>query len=412
MNSGNPVGDYLGVEILLTVGRQTEAFRLYSNARQLFPNHIETLAFEARLWAEVEPVRALSAAQLAIARGYPLQELSPWIGNALVKSVGEEKSGEAIAKFAEVYPDRWLWHRAGSAFAASKKWKEAKSAYLRAISLGNTLESSLQLAILEYRDMGLAKEACARLEALGKAVRQSKTLSPESHALVESHTAFAYLANKDKKSARAHGELALSLSVNNEARVNQIVDAFKANNQLNLIADALSRAVLSNPLLEDAHLALAMISTQAKDYANTVEHLSAAIALAPERDDLYSARGQASYLATRYEVALQDFESAIRQKPEHAPYHYNKACLLSLLGRKSEAFESLKTALYMNQSLREQALLDSDLENLRIDKDYETRLAQIGLPSQLLVGKKQSATANTSAERSSPATRARPGKPD
>jgi tetratricopeptide (TPR) repeat protein len=411
----SPLGEYLGVEVLLTIGRQAEAFRLYSATREEFPQHTETLAFEARLWAEVEPAKSLTSAQMALARGYPLQELAPWIGNALVKSVGEEKSGEAIARFAEVYPDRWLWHRAAMAYVANKQWKEAKSSFLRAIALGNTLESPLQLAIIEYRDLGMAKEACARLEALGKLVRESKTLGSDSQALVESHTALAHLANKDKKLAKAHAEKALTLSVNNEARINQIVEAFKSGNQLNLIGDALLKTVSKNPLLEDAHLALALIATDAKDYPRTVEHLSAAIALAPDRDELYSARGQASYLALQYEYALRDFETAIRQKPDYAPYHYNRACLLSLLGRKLEAYESLKTALFMNQSLRDQAVADSDLENLRLDKEYETRLAQLGIPSQLGFLKKSIQPAvSPEEEKSSQNTtlRTRPGKPE
>lgn len=409
----SPLGEYLGVEVLLTIGRQTEAFRLYSGAKQEFPDHLETLAFEARLWAEIDPVRALSAAQIALSKGYSLQELSPWIGNAIVKSVGEDKSGAALAQFAEIYPDRWLWHRAAMSYAGSKNWKDARKAFQRAIQLGNDLESPLQLAIVEYRDMGMAKEASVRLEALAKVVGQSKTLGVDSQALVESHTALAYLAGKDKPMAKHHAELALALSVNNEARISQIVDAFKTENQLPLISDALHKLVSSNPLLEDVHLALAMIATQSKNYSKTLEHLSAAIALSPDRDDLYSARGQAAYLATQYEIALQDFEAAIRQKPDHAPYHYNKACLLSLLGRKMEAFESLKTALFINQELRDQALMDSDLENLRLDKEFETKLAQLGIPTQLLSSKKlQIQPAPTQEIKSTPLIRNRPGKPE
>lgn len=413
----SPLGEYMGVEVLLTIGRQSEAFRLYSLAKQEFPDHIETLAFEARLWAEVDPDKALASAQNALSRGYSLQELSPWIGNALVKAVGDEQSGEALARFAAVYPDRWLWHRAALSFASHKKWKEARAAFQKAIQLGNNLESPLQLAIIEYKEMGMAKEASARLAALGKVVRQSKTLGFESQALVESHTAFAFLMNQELLSAKLHAESALDLSVNNESRITQIIDFFRSKNQLHLISDGLNKIVLNNPLLEDVHLALAMLTTNNKEYAKTLEHLSAAIALSPERDDLYSARGQAAYLATQYEIALQDFDTAIRQKPDHAPYHYNRACLLSLLGRISEAYESLKIALVMNQELRDHALSDSDLENLRLDKNFETRLAQIGIPMQLMSNKKNPAQIiGPSDVKSSPsqwpATRNRPGKPD
>lgn len=413
LDPSSPRGEYLGVEVLLTIGRQSEAFRLYASARQVYPEHIETLAFDARLWAEVDPQRALISAQKAISKGYSIQELSPWIGNAIVKSIGEENSGAALQSFAEVYPDRWLWHRAAMAHANQKKWDAAKSAFHKAIALGNNLESPLQLAILEYKEMKNPKDAAQRLEALIRVVNRQHTLSNDSRALVESHAAFAHLAANDRQSARIHAERALELSVNNEPRVSQIVEMFRNSNQLALISDALHRVALSNPLLEDAHLALAMISSQSKDYQGTVEHLSAAIALAPERDDLYSARGQASYLATKYEIALQDFETAIKRRPEHAPYHYNKACLLSLLGRKSEAFESLKIAVVMSDTLRDQAGTDSDLDNLRRDKEFENRLSQLGIPVTLSSKKSaQSSTVAPSTSQSTPLQRIRVGKPE
>lgn len=388
LSPDSPAGEYLGVEVLLTIGRHSEAFKLYSGAKTAFPDHVETDAFEARLWSEVDPARSLRAAQSAISKGYSLQELSAWIGNALVKSVGDEKSGQALAAFAAVYPDRWLWHRAAMAYVETDEWAKAHHAFKQAIRLGNVLESELQLAIIEYREMKLAESSIARLEKLNKRVRNTKTLGAESLALVETHLAFAHLSAENNEKAQEHAEIAMKLSVNDDARLNQIIETFKQEKKLPLIASQLQKLVLSNPLLEEIHLALAIVATQEKNYQATVEHLSSAIALAPERDDLYSARGQALYLNTQYEVALQDFDFAIKQKPDYAPYHYNKACLLSLLGRKSEAFESLKTALVINESLREQAIDDSDLDNLRFDQEYETRLAQIGLDARMFSRKK------------------------
>lgn len=413
LEPSKPAGDYLAAEILFTIGRQAEALQLYTAARQLHPDHVETLAFDTRLWADVDPPRALKAAQRALAQGYPVQELAPWIGNALIKSAGEGKLGEALQRFAEVYPDRWLWHRAAMAFAEDKQWFSARVAFQRAIELGNNLESPLQLAIFEYKEMNLAHQGAKRLNKLLEVIRTNKTLSSDSRALVESHAAFAFLAAKNPQAAKAHADRALNMSLQNQARVAQIVDVFRDNNQLVLIKDSLEQVVAGNPLLEDAHLALAMISSQKKEYTGALEHLTSAIALAPNKDELYSARGYAAYLATKYEAALQDFDTAIRQRPEHAPYHYNRACLLSLLGRNSEAFDSLKSAILMNDSLRQQAESDSDLDNLKKDKEFALRLVEIGLPLQDLSAKKNPLPEQTlPAEEPSPAAiqRARPDK--
>ncbi len=408
-----PAGDYLAAEILFTIGRQAEALRLYTNARQLYPEHVETLAFDTRLWADVDPARALKSAQKAIAQGYPIQELSPWIGNALLKSTSEEKSGDALQKFAEVYPDRWLWHRAAMAYAGQKNWFSARIAFQRAIDLGNTLESPLQLAIFEYKDMNLAKQGAKRLTELLDVIRKNKTLSTDSRALVESHAAFAHLAAQNPTVAKIHADRALGLSLNNQTRVSQIVEFFRDSNQLGLLRDSLERVIAGNPLLEEAHLALAMISSQRKDYSSALDHLTSAIALAPNKDELYSARGYAAYLATKYEAALQDFDVAIKQRPEHAPYHYNRACLLSLLGRNSEAFDSLKNAVLMNEALRQQAETDSDLDNLKSDKEFALRLVEIGIPLQMVSAKKNTqpeASSTPAQSGTSPMQRVRPDK--
>lgn len=413
LEPSRPAGDYLAAEILFTIGRQSEALRLYSNARQNYPDHVETLAFDTRLWADADPARALRAAQQAISKGYPVQELSPWIGNAIVKSTTEEKSGEALQKFAEVYPDRWLWHRAAMSHAGQKNWPAATKAFQKAIELGNTLESPLQLAIFEYKEMNLPKQAAKRLTELLKVVDKNKTLSTDSRALVQSHAAFAHLAAHNAASAKMHADRALILSLSNQARISQIVDAFRDSNQLTLLGESLELVVAGNPLIEEAHLALAIISSQRKDYSGALEHLTSAIALAPNKDELYSARGYAAYLASKYEVALQDFDTAIRQKPEHAPYHYNRACLLSLLGRNSEAFDSLKSAILMNESLRQQAETDSDLDNLKRDKEFELRLVEIGIPLQIVSAKKNSSSEQTSPPAQSnvtPFQRVRPDK--
>jgi len=74
---------------------------------------------------------------------------------------------------------------------------------------------------------------------------------------------------------------------------------------------------------------------------------------------------------------LNDFETALRIKPNTAIYIYNKACMLALLGKKSEALQNLKLALIEDKKLIELARFDSDFASIKSDSEYSSQFASI-----------------------------------
>ena len=378
-----PLGDFLIAEILLALGQQQQAMTLFTQASAKYPDHIDTKIFEARFYSESNPRRSLESAQIALAAGHPMDDLSPALALALTNvskgSAAGHSAGTAIERFAEIYPDRWLWHRAGAAFMEEREIPKARLAFQKAIALGNVMESRLQLGIMEYTIAQEPKKALQEFLALNKLLESRDTSRHEGRALVTSHAALAALSDNNLKLAAEFGNKALVLGATNSNVVGTVVEEFKRKNKADLLWPGLVTAAKENPFLDYAHVSLGVLATDRKDYAAAQDYFGNALALSPERDDLYSARGHAAYLALNYDSALRDFDSALKIRPEQSSYHYNKSCMLALLGRKKESMASLKTAVLMNRDLLEVASRDVDLQSLRTDRGLENQLANLGV---------------------------------
>jgi tetratricopeptide (TPR) repeat protein len=72
-----------------------------------------------------------------------------------------------------------------------------------------------------------------------------------------------------------------------------------------------------------------------------------------------------------YLEARNSLESAIRVKPEYVDPYYNLACLYALKGRVMKSLENLKKAISLNNSVREWAREDGDLQNMRSVPEFK-----------------------------------------
>jgi len=376
-----PVGNYLVCEILLALGQPKQANELYQETAKQWPMHEETKVFEARYWSENDPARALVAAQDALGRGHTMDDLSPAI--ALAVSTRQKQLGlsvgDGLGRFAAVYPDRWLYHRAAMAYADENRTQEARSAYLKAVGLGNDLESRLQLGVLEYTVLRELPHAAEHLEKVRSLLEAKHAGRSESSALVLSHLALTWLEAGNDARASDAGRKALVTSSGSTNIVVPLTEEFVRRKKGELLRAGLEEVAVSNPMQEYVHVTLANMASDRKDYDDAGDRFTAAIALSPARDDLHSARGHVAYRALRYDAALRDFERAAALRPDQAAHHYNKACMLSLLGRKHESLASLREAISLNAELSGVASRDADLAPMRADLELRQELAAIGV---------------------------------
>uniref|UniRef100_A0A7V3RGV8 Tetratricopeptide repeat protein n=1 Tax=candidate division WOR-3 bacterium TaxID=2052148 RepID=A0A7V3RGV8_UNCW3 len=69
-----------------------------------------------------------------------------------------------------------------------------------------------------------------------------------------------------------------------------------------------------------------------------------------------------------YQVAIENYKSVLRFRPEHAAVAYNIPCCYSLLNNKPEALEWLKKAIDLGKYAFDE---DEDLNNIRETKRYK-----------------------------------------
>ncbi|MFO7739837.1 MAG: tetratricopeptide repeat protein, partial [Desulfatiglandaceae bacterium] len=72
-----------------------------------------------------------------------------------------------------------------------------------------------------------------------------------------------------------------------------------------------------------------------------------------------------------YPAALKSLEKAVRLSPDHVDLHYNLACVYAMTEDVSRSLAQLKKAVTLNPSVKQWAIKDSDLANLRNHPGFE-----------------------------------------
>jgi len=79
-----------------------------------------------------------------------------------------------------------------------------------------------------------------------------------------------------------------------------------------------------------------------------------------------------------YSAAHAFFAKAIRLKPDYVDSYYNLACLHALKGELKQSLSHLKKAVSLDQSVKDWAQRDTDLQNLRGGTEFEEIIGKSG----------------------------------
>lgn len=91
----------------------------------------------------------------------------------------------------------------------------------------------------------------------------------------------------------------------------------------------------------EAHLGLAHVLQKMGRQAEAFDELNLIVQQFPDSADAYAARAAYETELKLYDVALYDWDEAIRRHPENVEYAVSKADVLLGLGRRNEARETL-----------------------------------------------------------------------
>lgn len=102
------------------------------------------------------------------------------------------------------------------------------------------------------------------------------------------------------------------------------------------------------------------------------------LSLDPDYVDALNNLGVIHIYDKNYPAAQALFEKTIRLKSDYVDSYYNLACLHALNGEVSQSLVHLKKAVSLNQSVKDWAQRDTDLQNLRSVPEFEEIIRKNG----------------------------------
>jgi tetratricopeptide (TPR) repeat protein len=102
------------------------------------------------------------------------------------------------------------------------------------------------------------------------------------------------------------------------------------------------------------------------------------LSLDPDYVDALNNLGVIHIYDKNYSAARALFAKAIRLKSDYVDSYYNLACLHALNGEVSQSLVHLKKAVSLNQSVKDWARRDTDLQNLRLVPEFEEIIRKNG----------------------------------
>ena len=377
LDPNRPKALFAKADILYYSGQSKAAEDLYVETLTKFSEHLDSYIEKARIFSEKNPKESLLNIEMALKKGANTDDISQSAYIAFSKLEKPNELGNTLKKFAQKYPDRWLWHKAALSYMNIKNYNEATYCFEKAISLGNDVESLLQLSVMQYSLQNKYKLSIHNLEKLISNVSKMKYISPSASSLIYAHVSMANFKNKNVEDAAQAAIYAAVTANDNKQFYASLVAEYKKLNALYILEGSLKYLIKEEPEYLLPYSIYGEIYRNSKKFEDAIEMYNKAIALDKTKDDLYAERGITYYKNLNYLNALNDFDSALRLRPRTAIYIYNKACMLALLGKKSEALLNLKLALIEDKKLVELARNDSDFASIKSDSEYSSQFASL-----------------------------------
>lgn len=230
---------------------------------------------------------------------------------------------------------------------------------------------------MQYTLQNKNKKAIENFEKLIAALSKKGFIIPSAYSLVYAHMSLALFKDHNKEDASIAATYSAQTSIENKQFYSSLVSEYKKLNALYILEGSLNYLIKTEPFYSLPYTVYGEIYRNNKRYDDSIDMYNKALALEPNKDDLFAERAITYYKNNDYQNALQDFEEALKLRPHTAIYIYNKACMLALLGRKSEALQNLKLALLEDKKLIDLARFDSDFASIKSDSEYSSQFASL-----------------------------------
>ena len=141
--------------------------------------------------------------------------------------------------------------------------------------------------------------------------------------------------------------------------------------------------ILKNPKAIDLMIALGKIYTFTQRIVEATAQFNRAIEINPNNVETHFQLGLVYNQLKRYEESAMEFRKVIQLSPGNTMAYYNLACALSMLNKTDDAFSQLELSIQKGFNQYENIQKDTDLENLKLQKEKWNQVMKKYFPDQI-----------------------------
>ena len=131
------------------------------------------------------------------------------------------------------------------------------------------------------------------------------------------------------------------------------------------------KLIALQPDSADNYIGKGQLLYDMKKYQDAFEAFAIASVLNPARTDVWGMKANALAKLGKFDEALAAINKGMDQAPGKPVDFYNRACIYSLKGDKTNALADLSKAIEKNPRIKQNAVKDEDFKNLWEDEDFK-----------------------------------------
>jgi tetratricopeptide (TPR) repeat protein len=367
LNPSSEFGYLITAHVLDTMGFPQKAKELVSTRyNHQIVESWRTLAFEAKLISSPRYYERFERLMRRAITKEPraIDILAPSIAGLLASYY---KPAQRIAKLKawnDSYHHDTFDLSIAIAHTENEDYQKANEIYTHVLTHSpQSTEAKVNQAIIFYRKLGKTRKSVNAFRQSLKSIAETEKPYKE---IILAHLGRAQLELGNQKAAHKSFIEALKVSQNPVLWMGFLSKSYEETKHYAAFTKLITEVVEIIPGQGSFYgMQGRVLSEHLGRQSQAIEAYSNALVLDPRNSQFYTGIGLAHYRSKDIAMALTFFKKATEVNPSDATARYNEACMLSMLGRTSEALGSLQEALSLDPDLSSLAKSDSDLENLR-----------------------------------------------
>jgi Flp pilus assembly protein TadD len=273
------------------------------------------------------------------------------------------------------YCEPCIHNALGRTYAMSGRINEAEKQYLIALKLDSTMDA----AVINLTSLYLLSNRFEESVTMGK--RWVHKFPDDARAY--RFLAMAYLYTNRLQLADSLSRISLKLDSLDQYAYSTLAQVYLNTNRIQEAESILLTGIRKNPNSSELMIILGKIYAFTQRTTKATQQFNKAIEIDPNNADTHFQLGLIYNQLKRYNDSEMENRITIQLNPGNYVAYYNLACALSLLNKTDDAFQQLELAIQKGFNQYENIRLDTDLDNLKLQKEKWDALMKKYFPDKM-----------------------------